>query len=273
MKKNLLQKNFSLTLGSLFLFLLLFCATFAPLLTHYSPTEISLPNELCKPSPTHILGCDSNGTDIFSILLFGSRISLLVGLVSTSVCLCIALVLGSIAGFFGGKVDSLLMRGLDMIFAFPGILLAITVSCLLKPSVWNLILCLCATGWAGYTRLVRGEVRNIMTKEFIESARALGASPVRIIVLHIWPNILSTIVVAASFGLAGTILAEASLSFLGIGVPAGTPSWGTLLSSGKDVIIEAPHVASFPGIAIALTVLCFNFLGEGLRKKFDPKAY
>lgn len=272
MSRGPLRKNYSLFLGAAILLAMIFIAVASPWLSPYSPRQISLEQELCLPSSSHLLGCDSNGTDILSILLYGARISLLVGILSTAICLGIALALGSISGYCGGKVDAFLMRSLDIIFAFPGILLAIAVASLLRPSVQNLILCLSFTGWAGYTRLIRGEVRNVMAKDFVESAKALGLGPVRIVVFHIWPNIASNIIVAASFGIAGCILAEASLSFLGIGVPPGTPSWGALLSFGKDVIIEAPHVATFPGIAIMITVLGFNFLGEGLRVYFDPKG-
>jgi len=265
------KKNPILFVGIFLLSLLFFIAIFAPWISPFSPYAISLEKELCLPNNIHLLGCDANGIDILSSIFYGTRISLFIGVTTTLISLFIAFFLGSIAGYYGGKIDIVLMRILDIIFAFPGILLAIAIASLLKPSVQNLIFCLSITGWAGYTRLIRGEVRNIMTREYIESSHALGIGTWRIIIVHIWPNILSTVLVTASFGIAGCILAEASLSFLGIGVPPGTPSWGALLSFGKDVIVEAPHVATFPGIAILLTVLSFNFLGEGLRQWFDPK--
>jgi peptide/nickel transport system permease protein len=247
-------------------------AALAPWLGLPDPRGISLPQELLPPSFAHPLGCDANGTDILSILLNGARISLEVGVAVTISSLSIGLVVGSIAGYFGGWRDSVLMRVLDVFFAFPGILLAIGLASVLGPSLGNVILCLTVTGWAGYARMVRGEVQSIRNLEYVEAARALGMSNARIFLFHLWPNILSPLLVTATFGLAGTVLAEASLSFLGIGVPPGTPSWGSLLSLGKDVLVEAPHVAAFPGLAILTTVLGFHLLGEGLRQALDPKA-
>lgn len=244
----------------------------APWIAPYDPLKISLAEELCKPSGMHWLGCDSNGADIFSILLWGARISLEVGLVVTLISVAIGLLVGSVAGYFGGWRDAFLMRTLDVIFAFPGTILAIALAAALGPSKGNLVLCLSLTGWAGYARLVRGEVRVIRTMEYIEAARALGLAVPRIFVFHIWPNLVSPLLVTATFGVAGTILAEASLSFLGIGIPPGTPSWGQLLVFGKDVLIEAPHVAAFPGLAIVVTVVGFHMFGEGLRRKLDPKS-
>ncbi len=244
----------------------------APWISPYDPLHISLPEEMCPPSPAHWLGCDSNGADVLSILIHGARISLEVGFIVTAISVFIGLLVGSIAGYYGGWRDSFLMRVLDVIFAFPGTILAIALAAALGPSKGNLILALSLTGWAGYARLVRGEVQAIRHLEYIEAARALGTGSARIFVLHLWPNIVSPLLVAATFGVAGTILAEASLSFLGIGVPPGTPSWGQLLSFGRDVLLEAPHVATFPGVAIVVTVLGFHLLGEGLRKKLDPKA-
>ena len=245
---------------------------FAPWLAPFDPTHISLPEELCAPSATHWLGCDANGTDVLSILLYGARISLFVSVVVTFVSTSVGLVVGSVAGYFGGWRDTLLMRILDVVFAFPSTILAIGLAAALGPSVGNLVLCLSLTGWAGYARLVRGEVQAQAKLEYIEAARALGVATPRIFARHLWPNIISPLVVSATFGVAGTILTEASLSFLGIGVPPGTPSWGQLLVFGKDVLIEAPHVSTFPGIAILVTVVAFHLLGEGLRRRLDPKG-
>lgn len=245
---------------------------FAPWLSPYDPLQISLPEEMCQPSRAHWLGCDSNGADILSVLLHGARISLQIGFIVTLISVFVGLVVGSVAGYYGGWKDAALMRVLDVIFAFPGTILAIALAAALGPSKGNLILALSLTGWAGYARLVRGEVQNIRHLEYVEAARALGMGSGRIFVFHLWPNIVSPLLVAATFGVAGTILAEASLSFLGIGVPPGTPSWGQLLSFGRDILLEAPHVATFPGVAIVVTVLGFHLLGEGLRKKLDPKA-
>lgn len=266
------MKNTNLIIGGAIIFFIAMLAILAPLLAPFDPQLISLPNELCKPNQQNLLGCDSNGTDILSILIHGARVSLEVGIIVTTISVFIGLILGSIAGYFGGWRDALLMRVLDIIFAFPGIILAIAIASMLGPSRINLILCLSATGWAGYARLVRGEIMALKNLEYIEAARALGLGTKRIFSFHLWPNIFSPVLVAATFGIAGTILAEASLSFLGIGVPPGTPSWGALLSFGKDVLIEAPHVATFPGLAIMLTILGFHLLGEGLRQALDPKA-
>ena len=225
---------------------------FAPWLSPFDPMKISLPEELCRPNAMHWLGCDSNGTDIFSILLYGARVSLMVAFCVTAISVLTGLVVGSLAGYYGGWRDSLLMRFLDIVFAFPSTILAIGLAAALGPSKGNLILCLSLTGWAGYARLVRGEIRVARELEYVEAARALGLKDARILLLHLWPNIASPLLVSATFGIAGTILAEASLSFLGIGVPPGTPSWGQLLVFGKDVLIEAPHVATFPGVAIQI---------------------
>lgn len=247
-------------------------AVLAPWISPHDPRGIALARELMPPSPEFPLGCDANGSDILSVLIHGARVSLEVGLAVTLSSVSIGLVVGSIAGYFGGWRDTLLMRVLDIVFAFPGIILAIALASVLGPSKGNVILCLTLTGWAGYARMVRGEVRAIRNLEYVEAARALGLKNARIFLFHLWPNILSPLLVTATFGLAGTVLAEASLSFLGIGVPPGTPSWGALLSLGRDVLLEAPHVATFPGLAILVTVLGFHLLGEGLRRKFDPKA-
>ncbi len=244
----------------------------SPWIAPFDPMQISLPNELCQPSINHWFGCDANGTDILSILLYGAKISLEVGLVVTIFSVLIGLVFGTIAGYFGGWRDALLMRVLDIIFAFPGILLAIGMASMLGPSKRNLIFCLVLTSWAGYARLVRGEVLALRNMEFVEAARALGSPKRRIFFFHLWPNLLTPLLVSATFGIGGTVLSEASLSFLGIGMPPGTPSWGTLLSFGRDVLLEAPHVATFPGCLIILTVLGFHLLGEGIRQRFDPKA-
>ncbi|HEY8278603.1 MAG TPA: ABC transporter permease [Bdellovibrionota bacterium] len=261
-----------LRLGAVIVGAVALLGIFAPWLAPYDPLTISLSEELCRPGRLHWLGCDSNGADVLSILLYGARVSLEVGVVVTSISVFVGLMVGSVAGYFGGWRDAVLMRVLDMIFAFPGTILAIALAAALGPSKGNLVLCLSLTGWAGYARLVRGEVQVVRQMEFVEAARALGVGVPRIFMFHLWPNIVSPLLVTATFGVAGTILAEASLSFLGIGVPPGTPSWGQLLVFGKDVLLEAPHVATFPGIAIVITVVGFHMLGEGLRRKLDPKS-
>lgn len=266
------MKSKNIYFGGAILALITGIAIFAPWISPFDPHLITLEKELCHPNSVNLLGCDANGSDILSILFYGARVSLEVGLTVTFVSVFIGLILGSIAGYFGGWRDALLMRILDVVFAFPGIILAIALASMLGPSKTNLILCLVATNWAGYARIIRGEILSLKNLEFIEAARALGLNTKRIFLFHLWPNIVSPVIVTGTFGIAGTILAEASLSFLGIGVPPGTPSWGGLLSFGKDVLIEAPHVAAFPGLAIMLTVFGFHLLGEGLRLRLDPKA-
>lgn len=264
------RKNFytgATIVGALF-----FIALFAPWLTPYDPFAISLPNELAPPSAKHWFGCDHNGTDMLSLIIYGTRISLQVGFMVTFSCVAIGMVLGSFAGYYGGRLDSVMMRLLDVVFAFPGIILAIALATVLGASKFNVVFALIMTGWAGYTRLVRGEIRSLKEKEYIQAAIALGNPPWRVVVFHMWPNIVSPIVVTATFGIAGTIIAEASLSFLGIGMPPGTPSWGSVLNYGRTVLIEAPHVSTYPGLAIVITVLGFNFLGEALRERLDPKG-
>jgi len=270
--KDFLVKNWNFILGCSCVFVLLFTAIFANFLAPYDPISISLEDSLAPPSNTHLLGCDTSGTDVLSIIIYGARLSLQVGLIVTVLCVLIGLIIGSISGYMGGKVDTFIMRILDIIFAFPGIILAIAVATVLGASKFNVIFALVMTGWAGYTRLVRGEIKALKEKEYIIAANALGMSPLRIVTRHMWPNIVSPILVTATFGIAGTILSEASLSFLGVGVPASTPSWGALLNQGKDFLVEGPHIATFPGFAIMFTILGLNFLGEGLRERLDPKG-
>jgi peptide/nickel transport system permease protein len=262
-------KNKKLIFGGAVVTILFLLGLFAPLLAHQNPNVIVLEDSLCAPSGQHIFGCDANGADLFALVLYGASLSLRIGLIVTFISLTIGLILGSIAGYLSGWRDALLMRVLDVVFAFPGSILAIALASMLGPSEKNLVICLAATGWAGYTRLVRAEVMNLRNREYVEAARSLGLPAWRIVVRHIWPNIASPLLVAATFGFGGVILAEAGLSFLGIGVPPGTPSWGSVLNAGRDVLLEAPHVATVPGVAVMLAVLGFNFVGEGLREKLD----
>lgn len=266
------QKNANFILGGGLISLILVLAILAPWIAPYDPNLLSLEDSLLPPSAGHWLGTDKSGADVLSILLHGTRLSFEIGVTATIICVFIGLVLGSIAGYFGGWLDTTLMRFLDIIFAFPGIILAIAIATVMGASKANVIFALTFTGWAGYTRLVRGEVRALKEREYVQAAQAMGMKTSRIIVLHIWPNLVSPVLVAATFGIAGCILAESSLSFLGIGVPPGTPSWGALLDQGRDVLLDAPHISTFPGLAIMITILAFNFLGEGLRERLDPKG-
>ncbi len=250
--------------------LLLVTALLAPFLAPYDPLAIDLRGELDGPGTGHLLGQDKLGRDILSQVIYGSRVSLVVGLVVVGISLLIGVTLGAAAGYFGGVFDTILMRIVDILLAFPGILLAIALAGILGPNLRNIILALCVLGWVGYARLVRGQVLAEKNREYVLAARALGASHSRIILRHILPNCFAPVIVEATFGLAGVILAESSLSFLGLG-PQDVPTWGRLLNEGAQYLLFAPHVATFPGIAIMLTVLAFNFIGDGLRNRWDVK--
>jgi peptide/nickel transport system permease protein len=257
-------------IGLVIIGLLLVTALLAPFLAPYDPLAIDLRGELEGPGAGHPLGQDKLGRDILSQIIYGSRVSLVVGLVVVGISLLIGVSLGAAAGYFGGVFDTLLMRTVDILLAFPGILLAVALAGILGPNLRNIILALCVLGWVGYARLVRGQVLVEKNREYVLAARALGASHPRIILRHILPNCLAPVIVQATFGLAGVILAESSLSFLGLG-PQDVPTWGRLMNEGAQYLLFAPHVATFPGIAIMLAVLGFNFVGDGLRNRWDVK--
>ncbi len=256
--------------GSIIVFMI-FIAIFAPLLTPYSPTEMSLQNQFQPPSLEHPFGLDQNGSDIFTQVLYGSRVSLLVAILVVGICLVIGLIVGCLAGFLGGLTDQICMRIIDMFCAFPGFLLAIALVAVLGPSLFNLILAMSLTGWAGYARLIRGEFLHLKTMDYVIASQAMGASPLRQIICHILPNLTGPLVVQSSFSMAGTIISESSLSFLGLGTPPTTPTWGALLNAGRGVLLEAPYMSIFPGLAIVLLVLGFNLFGDGMRDALDPK--
>lgn len=251
---------------------LVLAAVFAPWLSPYDPNALNLPNQFAPPSIAHWLGTGNNGIDVLSHIIYGARVSLIVGGSAVAISLSIGSVLGAIAGYAGGWFDGVLMRIVDILLAFPGILLAIFITAVLGPSLWNVVFALSFGGWTGYARLVRGEVRALRDREFVLAARSMGAGPMRIVFGHLLPNVAGPLLVQATFGLPGAILTEASLSFLGLGVPPGTPSWGALADEGCTYLLKAPHLAIFPGLAIAITVLGFNFLGDALRDRFDPKG-
>jgi peptide/nickel transport system permease protein len=258
-------------LGAVIVLLAACMAVAAPLVSPYDPSAQALALRLDGPTLTHPFGLDELGRDIFSRILAGARISLLVGLAVVSVSATLGALLGAAAGYMGGRVDTVVSRVIDILMAFPGILLAIGLVAVLGPSLVNVVVALSSIGWVGYARLVRGQVLRARELEFVQAARALGAGTWKILVTHLLPEALPTLMVQATLGMAGAILAEASLSFLGLGVQPPTPSWGTMLNGGRAHLLDAPHLTVFPGLAIAVLVLGFNFLGDGLRDRLDPR--
>ncbi|HUK87855.1 MAG TPA: ABC transporter permease [Terriglobales bacterium] len=249
------------------------CALFAPWLAPQDPAAIDLPARLQAPSAAHCFGTDELGRDILSRVIYGARISMLVGSSVVALSLLLGLVLGSLAGYYGGRVDRFLTVILMNAFlSFPGILLAIAFVAFLGSGLYNLILALSLGGWVGYARLVRGQVLAVREREFVEAARALGASDLRILTRHILPNVIQPVIVQAAIGMAGAVLAEATMSFLGLGVPPPAASWGSMLNDGRSHLFDAPHLVLFPAAAVMLAVLSFNFLGDALRDYLDPRA-
>ena len=259
-------------LGVIIVIVAVLAAIAGPFLCPYDPFAQELARRLEAPSLAHPLGLDELGRDILARLLQGARISLMVGVAVVSVSSVVGMVFGSMAGYFGGRVDDVISRVIDVLMAFPGILLAIALVAVLGPSLVNVVLALSIIGWVGYARLVRGQALRAREFEFVQAARACGASSARIIVRHILPTAIPVVVVQATLGMAGAIIAEAALSFLGLGVQPPTPSWGTMLDAGRAHLFDAPHLTIFPGLAIATLVLGFNFLGDGLRDHVDPKT-
>lgn len=254
--------------------LFILAAIFAPFIATHDVTAQNLLARYAMPSGEHWFGTDSLGRDVFSRVIFGARISLQVGITVVTVSTVVGTVIGAIAGFYGGWVDKFLSGYLfNVVLAFPGLLLAIAMVAFLGAGLGKLIFALCIIGWVGYARVIRGQVLKVREYDFVQAARALGASNMRILFTHILPNAIQPLIVQASLGMAGAVLSEASLSFLGLGIPPPAPSWGTMIEEarGLDILYNAPHVLFFPGIAIALTVLAFNFIGDGLREYLDPK--
>jgi peptide/nickel transport system permease protein len=257
--------------GALIVLITALAAIAGPTVTPYDPAAQTLAHRLEGPSTAHPLGLDELGRDILARLLAGARISLLVGIAVVSISSVVGMALGSAAGYFGGAIDDAISRGIDVLMAFPGILLAIALVAVLGPSLTNVVLALCVIGWVGYARLVRGQALRTRELEYVQAARALGAGAPRIVLRHVLPSAIPAVIVQATLGMAAAIIAEASLSFLGLGVQPPTPSWGTMLDAGRAHLFDAPHLTIFPGLAIAILVLGFNFLGDGLRDRIDPK--
>lgn len=251
--------------------IMLAASLLAPYLTSWSFDAIDLPNRLHPSSREHWLGTDELGRDLFTRLLYGGRVSFLVSSLVVTISFASGALLGMLAGFRGGWLDELLMRLVDVLLAFPGILLAIALMALLGPSLNNVILALVLIGWVSYARLARGLTLKIRELDFVNASRSLGASPARLLLVHVLPNLLPSLIVQASFGFAGMILAESALSFLGLGVQPPQPSWGSMLNDGKNHLLDAPFLTVFPGAAIFAAVLCWNLLGDALRDRLDPR--
>ena len=256
--------------GAAVVFVTVIAALAGPWLVPFDSNTQDLAQRLTGPSAAHWFGLDELGRDILARVLSGARISLLVALVVVGISATVGIVVGSIAGYYGGWIDEGVGRLIDILLAFPGLLLAIALVAALGPSLANVVVALSLIGWVGYARLVRAEALRARELEFVEAARALGATTSRILIRHVIPTALPAVIVQATLGMGGVILAEAALSFLGLGVQPPTPSWGTMLNDGRGHLLDAPHLTIFPGCAIAVLVLGFNFLGDGLRDALDP---
>lgn len=262
--------NFFTKLGFILMFFFILGGIFAPFLSTHDPKGTDISHRFSPPSSTHWLGQDHLGGDIYSKILYGARISFVVAFFSTLLSLWIGLSLGSIAGYYGGWIDEFLMRIVDILLAFPGLLLIFALAAFLPPSIYNVILVFSLVGWTGFARVARAQVLSEKEKEFVEAAASLGAGTITILIKHIIPNIISPLIVQASFSMGGIIIGESSLSFLGIGVPPDIPSWGNMLFQAKQSGFQPFFIAIFPGTAIMMTVLGFNFIGDGLRDYWDP---
>jgi peptide/nickel transport system permease protein len=259
--------------GLVIIIIFMLMAALSPLLASWEKVQRQdLIARLDAPDSTHLMGRDQLGRDLLTRIIYGARVSMLVGLVVVSFSSFIGVIIGSIAGYKGGWIDRLISSYLFNVFlSFPGILLAIAMVAFLGPSVRNLILALSVIGWVGYARLIRAQVLKVREYDYVTAARALGASDFRILLRHILPNSIQPLIVQASLGMAGAILSEAGMSFLGLGVPEPIPSWGKMIDDSREFWFTAPHLFIFPGLMIALAVLAFNFLGDGLRERLDPR--
>jgi peptide/nickel transport system permease protein len=265
-----LRRNRMAMIGAVIVLVMFVLAMAAPLLGR-DPGAIDIAARLQSPNWIHPLGTDDLGRDVLTRILFGARISLLVGFVAVGIATVIGIALGAVAGYYGRWVDTLLMRFVDIMLCFPTFFLILAVIAFLDPSIWNIMIIIGLTGWMGVARLVRAEFLSLRERDFVVAARAIGANDARIIFRHILPNALSPVLVSATLGVAGAILTESALSFLGIGVQPPTPSWGNMLIAGKQTLGTAWWLSVFPGLAILVTVLGYNLLGEGIRDALDPR--
>jgi peptide/nickel transport system permease protein len=259
--------------GAALLVLFILCAVFAPLLSTHDPAQINLAARLSPPSAAHLFGTDELGRDVLARTLYGARVSLSVAVAVVGISAAIGFILGAIAGFYGGLADTIINVGLTNTFlALPGILLAVAVVAFLGPSLVNLIIALALAGWTNYARLVRAQVMAMKEREFVQAARSLGAGDMRLLLRHIFPNIVQPLIVQAAIGMAAAVLAEATLSFLGLGVQPPIATWGSMLNAARSHLFESPYLVAFPAAAVALCVLAFNLLGDGLRDALDPRT-
>jgi len=267
------KKNKLAVAGGIMVIILFIIAILAPFISPFDPTEIHRGHILEPPSLRHPMGTDDLGRDILSRMIYGSRISLAVGFVAVGIATVIGVVFGAFAGYYGGWVDRLIMRFVDIMLSFPTFFLILAVIAFVGPSIWNIMIVIGFTSWMGVARLVRAEFLSLKDREFVLAAKALGVSDIRIIFKHILVNSMAPVIVSAVLGVASAILVESALSFLGIGVQPPTPSWGNILTLGKDNIEIAWWLSVFPGLAILITVLSYNLVGEGLRDALDPRLW
>ena len=267
------RRNPLATIGIFAVLVFVVFAIFAPFIAPFDPAQINLPQRLSPPSAMHWFGTDELGRDILSRVIFGARLSMFVSISVVAGSLGIGLIVGAIAGFYGGRVDRFVnVILMNAFLSFPGILLAIAFVAFVGPGIMNLVLALAIGGWVGYARLVRAQVLAVREREFVEAAQALGASDLRLIVRHILPNIIQPVLVQGAIGMAGAVLAEATMSFLGLGVPPPAASWGSMLNDARSHLFDAPHLVLFPAAAVMLAVLSFNFIGDALRDFLDPRS-
>ncbi len=267
------SRNKLSVIGMVAILLLITTAIFAPFIAPYNPTAIDVHNVLSPPSKQHLLGTDELGRDLLSRIIWGSRVSLKVGFVAVGIAIMIGIIIGALSGFYGGWIDAVLMRFVDIMLAFPTFFLILAIISILEQNILTIMVVIGLTSWMDVARLVRAEFLSLKEKDFVSAARALGASDKRLIFRHILPNALSPVFVAATFGVAGAILIESGLSFLGLGVQPPEPSWGNILTAGKDNIEVAWWLSLYPGLAILITVLSYNLVGEGLRDALDPRLW
>ncbi|MCL2361427.1 MAG: ABC transporter permease [Defluviitaleaceae bacterium] len=271
MKSHKTAKNVQMYIGAGIVLFFVLVAIFAPLIAPYDPLEVVIPRRLQAPSSEHWLGTDDLGRDNLSRIIFGARVSLTVGVLATAIGAATGVIFGMLAGYFGGKLDSIIMRMIDVLLAFPGLLLALAIVTVLGSSTRNVILAVAIFAVPGFARIVRGATLNVKKLEYIDAIRAVGANDFRIIFLHIFPNILSPIIVQATLNVGGAIVTAAALSFLGVGTPPPTAEWGAMVDRGRAFLYQAPHMIYFPGLMIFLLVVGINMFGDGLTDFLQPK--